>query len=175
MPELPVAERPCVYEPQPGDTVVYRGRQWVVVANPKDPGGGLIIHNDDTRWFSADRLTERQPNWRNANVEYSMFSHIAGKGFDLDDWEAAFRAACAYFHVETSGWLDKEIAHARAVREYRDASNALSREMFPETTDVFISPSVMSRKHNAVTAELARRGIFDPDGPMVGEGRSGSH
>jgi hypothetical protein len=52
---------------------------------------------------------------------------IAGKGFDLDDWEAVYRFSCSYFKINTQGWLDKEIEHTRAVRKYRDAYDACKR------------------------------------------------
>jgi hypothetical protein len=70
-------------------------KQWVVIANARNPGGGCVHHHDE-RWFYADDLGRHEPNHYKADVEYSMFSDIAGKGFDLGDWEAVYRFACAY-------------------------------------------------------------------------------
>jgi hypothetical protein len=165
-------DEPYDYEPQPGDTVVYRGKQWIVVSNPNDPGGGFLLHNDQ-RWFYANELDRHKPNYRNPKFEYSMLSHMANKGFDLDDWEAVYRFACSYFNVDTTGWLDNEVEHARAVRKYKNASRSLKKEIFPHPPDSFVieSPRQMFYKSDAIAAELARRGIFDPDGPIAGQNK----
>jgi hypothetical protein len=122
--EFRVAHEPCKYKPQSGETVVYRGRQWVVVAAPKDLGGGFVLHHEQ-QWFYANELGHHEPNWHNADVEYSTFSHYAGKGFDLDDWEAVYRFACSYFRIDTASWLDQEIAHELARRGILDPNGPI--------------------------------------------------
>jgi hypothetical protein len=165
-------DQPYHYEPQSGDSVVYRGKQWIVVANAKDPGGGFLLHSNN-RWFYANEIGHHKPNYRNPKFEYSMFSHIADKGFDLDDWEAVYRFACSYFNVDTAGWLDNEVGHARAVEKYRTAYGALEQEIFPRPPDSFpiVYAAHASYKMDAIVAELARRGIFDPDGPDHGHNK----
>jgi len=121
------------YQPQPGDKVLYRSKQWIIVAN-RQAGGGFVLHNDQ-RWYAADQLVEHHPNWHNKKVEYSVFSHTAGKGFDFDEWEIVYRLACSYFEIDTKGWLNKEIDFAREKRKYSDAHHALMQEMFPKPPD----------------------------------------
>jgi hypothetical protein len=111
-----------------------------------------------------------QPSPQLADVEYSTFSHYAAKGFDLDDWEEVYRFACSYFKIDIANWLDKEISRARAVQRYRDAFKAVETEMFPKPPDSWGGYCPGDRSHihkqDAVAAELARRGILDPDGPI---------
>jgi hypothetical protein len=123
------------YELLPGDTAVYRGRQWIVVANnttdtgAREHGGGFILHNNFD-WFYADQLGRGPNNWDGSGVSYSMFSHLAHKGGDLDDLEAVYRIACSYFDVDTRGWLNAEIAHTREAVRIRAEKKAIRAELF---------------------------------------------
>jgi hypothetical protein len=151
------------YEPLDGDTVVYRGKQWVVIANETAPGGGELYHHDRC-WFTADRLGERQPNWEAPHVQYSLFSHYARKGFDFEDLATAYRVACSYFEVDTRGWLNREIEYARAVCRWQDAFRAVDRELFPPPGAYAPLRAIAAycQRIPAIRAELARRGYVRP-------------
>jgi len=164
-----------IYKLQPDDMVAYRGKQWIVVANPREGGGGFLLHHIQC-WFNADELGDHRPNWNNPEVEYSSFSHYAHKSWcDLEDWESVYRFACWYFRIDTQGWLDKEVEHARAARKFRDASRALEKEIFPSSPDDFrgriFTPGQMQYRGTIIAGELARRGILDPDGPLIGRSK----
>jgi hypothetical protein len=147
---------------------VYRGKQWIVIANPQSPGGGFVLHGNHT-WFNVDDLGDHCPNSRKTSVEYSMYSHLAEKGFDLDELEAVYRSACIYFKVDTDGWLDHEIEHARAMRHYHDISSKVQEELFPTDPnadpfgDNIFSIEARHKQLEAVKAELTRRGIVNPE------------
>jgi hypothetical protein len=145
------------FELSENEVEIYRGRQWIVT----NYGMYALGRN-----YILDRATVggHCPNYHNPEFEYSCVSHVGKKVWaDLEDFIIAFRVACSCYEVDTAGWLNREIEHARETRRYSAAADAVRKELFPKEEDWFCSIEELIEEEDAVEAELAKRGIIDPD------------
>jgi hypothetical protein len=152
------------YESSEGEVEIYCGKQWIV----SNYGMRAVIHQSGRHappyiyYLSRETVGEHCPNVHNPKFRYSCISHVANKTWpDLEDFIIAFRIACSCYEVDTAGWLNCEIEHTREKRRYYDAASALRAELFPNKG--FRSLQKFFEEEETVAAELAKRGIIDPD------------
>jgi|SRR5271163_1133402 len=154
------------YELTDGEIEIYRGKQWIVTnygmrAVVRRPGlpASAWIYRLERRMVGGHCLNRINPDF-----EYSSVSHIEKKQWaDLEDFIIAFRVACSYYEIDTAGWLNREIEHAREKRRYSDAAKAMRAELFPNRDNPFRTIEKLFKEEDMVAAELAKRGIVDPD------------
>jgi hypothetical protein len=155
------------YDLSEGEIAIYHGKQWVVTNFGMC---GFLTYAGVPRrfyWLDREQVGEHCPNAHKPSVEYGTVTHLAGKAWvDLEEVIIAVRVACSHYEIDTAGWLNPEIEHARAVRNYSKARAAVRRELHPERIGPLgytLSTNELIMGEPDVEAELAKRGIVDPD------------
>jgi hypothetical protein len=135
------------YDLSEGEIEIYRGKQWVVTNYGMC--GFLALSGVSRRfyWLDREQVSEHVPNAHKPSVEYGTVTHLAGKAWvDLEDVIIAVRVACSHYEVDTAGWLNPEIEHARAVRNYKKAAAAVRAELHPDRT-IRVQPQLRRTYH----------------------------